>query len=113
MGRVTEMNAFAAISEPTRRAILDLVLERPRSVGEISKEFPGISQPGISKHLRALRRANLVKVTIKAQKRVYSLNDSGFQEINEWISKYQKFWSQRLDNLQVFLDSARDQENKS
>jgi len=106
------MNAFTAISDPTRRSILDLVLKHPMSVGEISEEFPGISQPGISKHLGVLRRANLVKVTIKAQKRVYSLNDSGFQEINTWITKYQRFWNLKLDSLEEFLDKDRNMERK-
>lgn len=98
------MNVFSAISDPTRRTILDLVLKRPMSVGEIMVEFPSISQPGISKHLGVLRRAKLVKVTIMAQRRVYSLNDSGFSEIDNWIVKYQKFWSRKLDDLEDFLD---------
>ncbi len=99
------MNVFAAISDPTRRSILDLVLKHPMSVGEIKDEFPSITQPGISKHLGVLRRAKLVKVTIMAQKRVYSLNDFGFHEIDDWIAKYQKFWNKKLDSLEEFLDT--------
>ncbi len=103
------MNVFAAISEPTRRTILDLVLKQPMSVGEIKKEFPSITQPGISKHLRILRRAKLVRVTIDAQRRVYSLNYTGFNEINSWIIKYQKFWNSKLDSLEEFLDDNNKQ----
>lgn len=104
------MNAFAAISDPTRRAMLDLVLKRPMSVGEISREFPEISQPGVSKHLGILRRARLVKVTVMAQKRVYSLNDTGFREIDAWIAKYREFWNTRLDALGDYLDNHEQQE---
>lgn len=104
------INVFAAISDPTRRAMLDLVLKRPMSVGEIWEEFPAITQPGISKHLGILRRANLVKVTVKAQKRVYSLNDSGFREIDEWLVKYQEFWNAKLDSLEYFLDNDEGQD---
>lgn len=104
------MNVFGAISDPTRRAILDLMLKTPMSVSEISEEFPAITQPGISKHLGVLRRAKLVKVTIKAQKRVYSLNDSGFREIDRWVAKYQKFWNVKLDRLEDLLDNDDDPE---
>ncbi len=107
------MSVFSAISDPTRRAMLDLVLKRPMSVGEIAEEFPAISQPGISKHLKVLRNARLVKVSIKAQKRFYSLDDSGFHEIGNWIDKYQKFWSTKLDALEYFLDDdAPDKKGK-
>lgn len=82
------------------------------SVGEIKEEFPFITQPGISKHLGVLRRAKLVKVTIKAQRRVYSLNDFGFHEIDSWISKYQEFWNTKLDSLEDFLDDNDPQETK-
>lgn len=104
------MNVFAAISDPTRRSILDLVLKHPMSVGEIKEEFPSITQPGLSKHLGVLRRAKLVKVTVMAQKRVYSLNDFGFHEIDNWIAKYQKFWNKKLDSLEDFLDNNDPQD---
>lgn len=106
------MNVFAAISDPTRRAMLDLMLKSPMSVGEIAEEFPSITQPGVSKHLGVLRRANLVKVTVMAQKRVYSLNGLGFNEIDDWITKYQRFWSLQLDNLKDFLDNDDTEEMK-
>lgn len=110
------MNVFSALSDPTRRAILDLLTKRPLTVGEIGSHFSLLSQPGISKHLGILRKTRLVKSNIKAQKRVYSLNREGFEELQEWISKYDKFWSERLDSLGEYLrggsESAPDGASK-
>lgn len=99
------MNVFAAISDPTRRAMLDLLTERPMSAGEIGSHFAGLTQPGVSKHLGVLRRARLVHSTVSRQQRVYSLDLEGFAELREWIRKYQRFWGEKLDSLESYLDS--------
>lgn len=95
---------FTAVADPTRRAMLDFLVTRPRSAGEIVSRFPQLTQPGVSQHLRVLREAELVSVTVEAQRRIYSLKPEGLRELHAWISKYQRFWSDRLDALQEHLE---------
>lgn len=99
------MNVFSAVSDVTRRRMLDILTRGPLSAGEIGSHFSNLTQPGISKHLRVLRQAKLVNVTVKAQQRVYSLDFEGFKELHEWISKYDRFWNDALDSLGKYLDS--------
>jgi DNA-binding transcriptional ArsR family regulator len=97
---------FTVLAEPARRRILDLLLERPRPVGELVDQL-GLTQPGTSKHLRVLREAGLVVVTPEAQKRVYALNPEPLAELDEWLEPYRRLWSGRLDALERHLDSTR------
>ncbi|QRF75386.1 Helix-turn-helix domain protein [Thermoplasmatales archaeon] len=99
------MDVFTALSDPTRRAVMDILSQKPLTAGEIGSHFSNLTQPGMSKHLGVLKKARLVKVTVKAQQRVYSLNREGFMELEEWISKYRVFWKANLDSLGEFLDS--------
>lgn len=98
------MDVFSALADPTRRAVLDILSRRSLTAGEIGQYFSNLTQPGMSKHLRVLRSAKLVKVAVNAQKRVYSLNREGFTELEQWISKYQSFWGANLANLGEYLD---------
>jgi DNA-binding transcriptional ArsR family regulator len=94
---------FAVLGEPVRRRVLDLLLERPRPVGELV-ELLGLSQPGTSKHLRVLREAGLVRVRVDAQRRWYELSPEPLTEIDAWVRPYRKFWGERLDALGRHLD---------
>jgi DNA-binding transcriptional ArsR family regulator len=94
---------FAVVAEPTRRQILDLLRERARSVGELVAEL-GLSQPGVSKHLRVLREAGLVGVRRDAQRRWYELRAEPLHELDDWLEPYRAFWSGRLDDLERHLD---------
>ena len=95
------------MADPTRRRILDLLLERPRSVGELTDEL-GLSQPGTSKHLRVLREAGLVAVRPDAQRRWYELRPEPLAEIDAWLAPYRRFWNDRLDALERRLDEMPD-----
>lgn len=95
---------FEVLAEPNRRRILDLLRDRERSVGELV-ELVRIGQPGVSKHLRVLRQAGLVKVRIDAQRRWYRLRAEPLAEIDTWLEPYRKYWSGRLDALERHLDS--------
>ncbi|MGI0080929.1 MAG: ArsR/SmtB family transcription factor [Nitrososphaerales archaeon] len=101
--RVT--NVFSAVADPTRREMLDLLVTRPRSAGEIGSKFSHLTQPGVSRHLRVLREAELVSVTVRAQQRIYALKPEGLRELHEWASKYQEFWADKMDALEHHLDS--------
>ena len=101
---MSTVSVFSAVADPTRRAMLDLIAKKPRSAGEIVSKFSKITQPGVSRHLRVLRQAELVSVTVNAQQRIYALRPEGLRELQEWISKYQRFWVGRLDALEKHLD---------
>jgi DNA-binding transcriptional ArsR family regulator len=94
---------FEVVAEPTRRRILDLLVERERSVGELVDSL-SLSQPGISKHLRVLRDAGLVQVRRDAQRRWYGLRAQPLAEIDTWLEPYRRFWAGRLDALEKQLD---------
>ncbi|HUK72499.1 MAG TPA: metalloregulator ArsR/SmtB family transcription factor [Streptosporangiaceae bacterium] len=96
---------FEVVSEPTRRHILDLLLQQPCSVGELVEQLD-TSQPGTSKHLRVLRGAGLVRVHRDAQRRLYELAPEPLAEIDAWLGPYRMLWARRLDALERHLDGA-------
>ncbi|TMR87947.1 ArsR/SmtB family transcription factor [Nonomuraea basaltis] len=98
---------FDVLAEPARRQILDLLLERPRLVGELTDHL-GLTQPGTSKHLRALREAGLVTVRKDAQRRWYELRPAPLAEIDAWLTPYRKLWNQSLDRLENHLHTMDD-----
>jgi DNA-binding transcriptional ArsR family regulator len=100
---------FQLVAEPTRRRILDLLLERPRSVSELVEQLAA-SQPGTSKHLRALREAGLVRVRVEAQRRRYEIQPGPLAEIDAWLAPYRRLWARRLDALDEHLQSASGEE---
>ncbi len=94
---------WAALADPHRRAVLELLRERPRPVGELVQRL-GLSQPGTSKHLRVLRDAGLVRSRADAQRRVYELDGGPLRELDAWLGPYRRFWDERLDALERHLD---------
>ncbi len=102
---MTATNVFAAIADPTRRAILDLLALGSRNAGSIAAEFPRLTQPGVSRHLKVLRDARLVDVTVNAQQRIYAINPEGLAELYEWVAKYQAMWPDTLEALERYLDA--------
>jgi DNA-binding transcriptional ArsR family regulator len=98
---------FEVLAEPNRRRILDLLRDEPRAVGDLVSEL-GISQPGVSKHLRVLREAGLVSATVDAQRRVYRVRPEPLQEIDAWLAPYRAAWADRLDALERHLDEMPD-----
>jgi DNA-binding transcriptional ArsR family regulator len=92
-----------AIVEPTRRRILDAVRAEERSVGELVEQL-GMSQPGVSRHLRVLRDAGLVTVRSDAQRRLYRLRSEPLRELDDWLEPYRAEWSARLDALGRHLE---------
>lgn len=96
---------WAALADPHRRAIVALLLDRPRPVGEIA-EACGFSQPSTSKHLRVLRDAGLVRVRQDAQRRVYALDPAPIAALDAWLAPYRKLWNESLDALGRRMDRA-------
>ncbi len=102
------MQSLAALADPTRRRIVELLAVRDRTAGELVDEFE-LSASAISQHLNILREAGLVVSRAEAQKRVQSLNPEGLDEIDDWLQRTRAFWSRRLDALERELraDDAR------
>jgi DNA-binding transcriptional ArsR family regulator len=98
---------FDVVAEPTRRRILDLLRERSRPVGELVDLF-GLSQPLISKHLRVLRDAGLVRVRQDGQRRWYELRPAPLVEVDAWLEPYRRLWADGLDALERHLDTMPD-----
>ncbi|HEY3686924.1 MAG TPA: metalloregulator ArsR/SmtB family transcription factor [Streptosporangiaceae bacterium] len=98
---------FDVIAEPARRRMLDMLRERPRSVGELSEAL-GLTQPGTSKHLRVLRDAGLVSVRPDRQTRWYELRSAPLAELDDWLAPYRALWAGSLDALAAHLDTMPD-----
>ena len=94
---------FELVADASRRQILDLLRERERSVGELVARV-GLTQPAVSKHLRTLRDAGLVRVRRDAQRRWYQLRAEPLAEVDAWLEPYRQFWARRLDALERHLD---------
>ncbi len=106
------MDTFSAVADPRRRAMLDLLVKRERSAGELVNAFPDISQPAVSKHLRILKDAGLVNIIVNAKQLIYTLQPKGLTELDAWIAKYKVFWPDRLDALERHLDKNKGPKKK-
>ena len=96
------MHAFDVLGDPTRRRILELLAEREHSSGEvvevISSEF-GISQAGVSQHLKVLREAGFARVRPEGTRRVYVLDTTPLRSVDDWLERFRVFWPVRMDAL--------------
>jgi DNA-binding transcriptional ArsR family regulator len=96
------VHAFDVLGDPVRRRILELLARGERSAGSltdvIQKEF-GITQAGVSQHLRALRENGFVRVRVEGSRRIYSVDSKPLQEVDTWIAQFRGFWEQRLHAL--------------
>jgi DNA-binding transcriptional ArsR family regulator len=97
------MTAYAALAEPNRRRILDLLRDGERCVNDLTARLK-ISQPGVSKHLRVLRQAGLVDVRAQGRTRWYRLRAQPLAEVDAWLEPYRTLWSERLDALERHLE---------
>ena len=102
---------FQALADPTRRAVLDLLRRGSQRAGEIAGAFP-ISRPAISKHLRLLRRAHLVREHREGRHRVYQLNPEPLRAVDSWLDQYRNFWKMNLANLKTFVEAEYANETK-
>jgi DNA-binding transcriptional ArsR family regulator len=105
------MQVCAALADPIRVEIVELLAERDMSAGEIADRFP-VSRPAVSRHLRVLRESDLVTVREEAQRRVYSLNPSPLDDLGEWMERNRRLWERRLDRLGQHLDRMAEAEER-
>jgi DNA-binding transcriptional ArsR family regulator len=100
------VQALEALADATRRRIVELLAEGERSAGELASEFT-VSRPAVSRHLRVLRQAGLVRARERGTQRLYSLDPAPLQDLDAWLARYRGFWTQRLEALETQLRRAR------
>lgn len=95
-------SSLTALADPTRQRIVEMLASGALSSGEIAGRFE-LSPPAISQHLKTLKQARLVSVRVDRQKRIYSLDPAGVEEVSQWIARIRAFWNPRLDALEAAL----------
>jgi DNA-binding transcriptional ArsR family regulator len=98
----THSDAFRAIADPTRRAILDLLRHGQRSVSELAEPFR-MTQPAVSQHLRVLRDAGLVSQQRLGRRQIYRIVPEPLRHVYGWLAQYERFWHRKLDALGTYL----------
>jgi len=96
-------NVFSALSDQSRREILLMLTDKTMTVNSIAENF-NISRPAISKHLKVLRKTNLVITGQKGRERYYQLNVEPLNEVRDWLKFYDKFWDTKLNSLKNYLE---------
>lgn len=101
------MNAFAALADDTRREIVRLVAKKGELTStEISQNFK-MSAPAISQHLKILKESKVLNMKKDAQRRIYSIGDTGINEVEKWLLDITKLWNRRLDKLDIYLTKIK------
>jgi DNA-binding transcriptional ArsR family regulator len=100
--------AFRAVSDGTRRGIIDLLqLSGSLKAGDIARSFGGVSRPAVSRHLRVLREAELVSVRSDGREQWYSVRPEALREVYGWVARYQAYWDDRMDVLAALVEEQR------
>jgi DNA-binding transcriptional ArsR family regulator len=105
----TTTDAFNAVAEPRRREILDVLAGGERPVNDLVAQL-GLAQPQVSKHLRVLRQVGAVEVREAGRQRLYRLNGKALKPIHDWVSEYERSWSERFDALDIVLEELKEKE---
>ncbi len=105
----TTADAFNAVAELRRRQILDVLSGGERAVNELVRVL-GLAQPQVSKHLRVLREGGAVAVRDAGRQRLYRLNGHALKPIHDWVTNYERSWSERFDRLDVVLEDLKQKE---
>jgi DNA-binding transcriptional ArsR family regulator len=105
----TTADAFNAVAEPRRRKILDLLTQGERPVNDLVALL-GVAQPQVSKHLRVLREVGLVNARDDGRQRMYSLNGAPLKPIHDWVSNFERMWTERFDALEEVLEDLKEEE---
>lgn len=102
------MQSLIALADPTRRRIVEMLAGRELSAGRIGEAFE-ITAPAVSQHLRVLKAANIVRVRVDGQRRIYALEPAGFAELDQWLAGVRRFWTERLDELERQMQRHKDE----
>ncbi|RAK59540.1 transcriptional regulator [Phenylobacterium hankyongense] len=102
-------NAFAALADPTRRAVFERLAQGPRAVGDLAQDLP-VSRPAVSQHLKVLKEAGLVSDRAEGARRVYQIDPQGLGQLRAWLDR---FWDQALAAFQAEVERNEDEEPKT
>jgi len=100
------VQSLAALADPIRREVVDLLAGGELAAGDLADRFP-VSRPAISRHLRVLREAGLVHVRTEGRRRFYALDPGPLRELDTWLERYRDLWAQRLDALDTEIARGR------
>lgn len=100
------MEVFAALADPTRRRIVELLATSDLEAGSIAAEFH-VSRPAVSRHLRVLREAGVVESAAVGKRRIYRLRPESLDEVEQWVARYKTFWDERLRKLDQQLTKIK------
>jgi DNA-binding transcriptional ArsR family regulator len=106
---IAMLETLRALAEPSRFQIVELLRRGPRPVGEMVLRLH-LRQPQVSKHLRVLSDAGLVDVRVDAQRRIYALRPAPLQELDAWLDRYRRFWTESFDRLDDYLHDLQSKE---
>lgn len=105
------VETFAALGEPNRFRIVELLRAGPRAVNDIGERLE-LNQPQVSKHLRVLKDVGLVEVEVRAQQRVYGLRAQRLRELHVWAERYKQLWEDRFEAMDGLLEQLQNKQNK-
>jgi len=112
MATDTLSSVFSALADPTRRAILQSLTRGPKSVGELATPF-AMTGPAVTKHLKVLEKAGLIKTDRRAQWRPRTLEAAPLKEAQDWIESYREFWDESFDRLDAYLQEIQSKDQSS
>jgi len=104
-------DVFQAIADPTRRQIINMIAHQSLNLNSVAEKFH-ISRPAISKHIKILTECGLIVINQKGRERHCEARLNKLNEVSEWIEQYRKFWEQKLDALEIYLDELQTKKNK-
>jgi DNA-binding transcriptional ArsR family regulator len=105
------LETFAALAEPNRYRIVELLRTGPRAVNEIGEKLH-LNQPQVSKHLRVLKEAGLVDVEPRAQQRLYELRPQQLRKMTDWLDRYRRIWEERFEQLDEVVEDLEAKERR-
>ena len=102
------LDVFQVIADPSRRQMLMLLTLEKMTINSLAGNFTGISRPAVSKHIKVLQEAGLIAITNQGRERVCELHESGFDEVKNWLIFFDKFWKEKLQNLEDLLNQRKN-----
>jgi DNA-binding transcriptional ArsR family regulator len=104
-------DVFQAIADPTRRQIISMIANQNMNLNSVAEHFD-ISRPAISKHIKILTECGLVTINVQGREHYCEARLEKLNEVNEWVAQYKKFWEDKFDALEAYLDKLQKQEVK-
>ena len=105
------IETFAALAEPNRLRMVELLRSRPRTVNQICDRLR-LNQPHVSKHLRVLKEAGLVEVQPRGQQRIYELRGQSLLRLHNWLERYRQLWEARFEGLDALVQELKESEKE-